>query len=344
MKRVNFRSDNEAPAAPAVLAALERANAGSAYAYGDDSWSARLDAAFGDLFETAVRVYPVATGTAANALAVAQLCPPYGAVYCHEHAHLNTDECGAPEFYSAGAKLVTVPGDAARMDPVVLEEILTHAGTLGVHECRPSALSLTQATEHGTVYSLDEIARITGLARAKGLRVHMDGARFANALVHLGCSPADVTWRAGVDMLSFGATKNGAVMAEALLVFDASLVDGLERRRKRAAHLLSKQRYVAAQLLACLEDGLWLELAGRANAAAARIASGIAGAEGIDLVYPVQANEVFVRLTEQADERLRSAGFEYHPWPGTTDVYRLVMPWCVDEGDVERFVAVAGGR
>ncbi len=343
LKRVNFRSDNEAPAAPTVLAALADANAGSAYAYGDDAWSGRLDEAFGKLFDTSLRVYPVATGTAANALAVAQLCPPYGAVYCHGNAHLNTDECGAPEFFSAGAKLVTVPGAAAKIDPAALSEILSHAGTLGVHECRPSALSLTQATEHGTVYSVEEVASLVSLAKARGLRVHMDGARFANALAHLGCAPADVTWRAGVDMLSFGATKNGAVMAEALVVFDDSLVDGLERRRKRAAHLLSKQRYVAAQLLACVEGGLWLELAGRANAAAARIASGIQGADDIELVYPVQANEVFVRLATQANERLQAAGFEYHPWPGLQDVYRLVMPWCVDDEDVTRFIAVAAG-
>ncbi|MEM9058758.1 MAG: beta-eliminating lyase-related protein, partial [Pseudomonadota bacterium] len=246
----NFRSDNESPAAPAVLEALLEANAGSAHSYGDDPYTARLQATFAELFETDVQVWPLATGTAANALAIAQLCPPYGATFCHEHAHLHTDECGAPEFFAGGAKLLPLPGAHAKIDADELARVLASAGMLGDHESMPAALSLSQATEFGAVYSLDELKALTGLAREHGLRIHMDGARFANAVASLDSSPAEVTWRAGVDMLSFGATKNGAVMAEALLVFNRDLADQLGRRRKRAGHLLSKMRFVSAQLCA----------------------------------------------------------------------------------------------
>ncbi len=337
----NFRSDNESPAAPAILNALVEANAGSVHSYGDDPYTARLGDAMAALFETDVQVWPLATGTAANSLAVAQLCPPYGAVYCHEHAHLHTDECGAPEFFAGGAKLLTLPGEDAKIDPAALERVLASAGVLGDHESMPAALSLSQATEFGAVYAISEVEQLSGIAKDRGLRVHMDGARFANAVAHLGCSPADVTWRAGVDMLSFGATKNGCVMAEALLVFNRDLAVELGRRRKRAGHLLSKMRFVSAQLCAYLENDLWLQLASGANAAASRLAEGLQSVAGAKVLHPVQANEVFVALPNTLAKDLHGQGFTFHDWPGRPGVYRLVAPWNVEAADVDAFVAAA---
>jgi threonine aldolase len=311
MERGNFNSDNEAGVAPEIVAAIARANAGMAHSYGEDALTARVRERLRTLFEAPrMEVFPVVTGTAANALAIAQVTPPYGAVYCHEEAHVNTDECGAPELYSGGAKLIGLPGARAKIDPEVLARTLAYTGELGDHECLPCALSLSQATEHGAVYAREEVAELAGIAKRHGLRVHMDGARFANALVHAGCTPAELTWRAGVDLLSFGATKNGALMAEALLVFDPALATGLGRRRKRAGHLVSKMRFVSAQLDAYLEDDLWLRLARHANAAARSLAAGLAAIPGVEVLYPVEANEVFVRLSPVLARGLHEAGFE----------------------------------
>lgn len=337
----DFRSDNEAPAAPEIMAALAAANDGPAHAYGDDPWTGRLAGRFGAVFETELAVWPVATGTAANALAIAELAPPWGAVYCHPDAHANTDECGAPEFFSGGAKLVGVAGAHGKIDADRLARTLAATGAHGEHEALPSALSLTQATEAGAVYTPDEVAALAGAARRHGLGVHMDGARLGNALAHLGCAPADVTWRAGVDILSFGATKNGALAAEAVIDFRPGAAATLARRRKRGGHLWSKMRYLSAQLEACLEDGLWLRLAGRANAGAARLAAGLEALPGFSLLHPVEANEAFVRAPSEAVAALRAAGFEFHSWPGADDAFRLVVPWCVEDAEIERFLACA---
>lgn len=337
----DFRSDNEAPAAPEIMAALAAANTGSAHAYGDDPWTGRLAERFGAAFETELAVWPVATGTAANALALAELAPPWGAVYCHPNAHANADECGAPEFYSGGAKLVGVAGAHGKIDADRLARTLAATGAHGEHEALPSALSLTQATEAGTVYTPDEVAALAAAARHHGLGVHMDGARLGNALARLGCAPADATWRAGVDILSFGATKNGALAAEAVVDFRPGADSTLARRRKRGGHLWSKMRYLSAQLEACLEDGLWLRLAQRANAGAARLAAGLEALPGVALLHPVEANEVFVRAPPDVFAALRAAGFEFHPWPGADDAFRLVVPWCVEDAEIERFLACA---
>lgn len=337
----DFRSDNEAPAAPEIMAALAAANTGSAHAYGDDPWTGRLAERFGAAFETELAVWPVATGTAANALALAELAPPWGAVYCHPDAHANIDECGAPEFYSGGAKLVGVAGAHGKIDADRLARTLAATGAHGEHEALPSALSLTQATEAGTVYTPDEVAALAAAARRHGLGVHMDGARLGNALARLGCAPADATWRAGVDILSFGATKNGALAAEAVVDFRPGADSTLARRRKRGGHLWSKMRYLSAQLEACLEDGLWLRLAQRANAGAARLAAGLEALPGVALLHPVEANEVFVRAPPDVFAALRAAGFEFHPWPGADDAFRLVVPWCVEDAGIERFLACA---
>ena len=338
---VNFRSDNETPAAPEIIAALAAANSGTAHSYGEDQITADLTERFSDIFETKVQVWPLATGTAANSLALAQLCPPYGSVYCHSHSHLNTDECGAPEFFTAGAKLMVLDGEAGKLDSEGLRQALQATGHLGDHENLPAALSLSQASEFGTVYRPDEISALSDVAREYGLKVHMDGARFANAVSSLDVSPANLTWRAGVDMLSFGATKNGTMMAEALLVFDKDLATELGRRRKRAGHLVSKMRFVSAQLAAYLEDGRWLSWAANANRQASRLAEGLESVRGAGLLYPVEANELFVRLEDELAQHLYDNGFQFHLWPGTVDVYRLVCAWCTSDDQVDRFLKCA---
>jgi len=343
---VNFRSDNESPAAPEIMEALARANRDSAHSYGADRYTAELQARFGELFETDLTVYPVATGTAANALSLGELAPPYGAVYCYADAHINVDECGAPEFYSGGAKLVGLAGEHGRIAPQTVTETLAATGYHGEHESAPAVLSLTNATEAGTIYGPAAVAALADIAIDAGMAVHMDGARFANALATLGCSPADLSWRAGVDMLSFGATKNGAMMAEAVVDFRPPSRrpphESLRRRRMRGGHLLSKMRFLSAQLLAYVEDGLWLRLAGHANAGAARLGADLAALSGVRLAHPVEANEVFVYLPEPLADALAAAGIEFHRWPGEDGlVARLVVPHSVDMANIEHLLAIA---
>ena len=326
-----FLSDNTASVSPEILAALTAANTGPAKAYGEDAWTSRLNAVLGAFFEHEVAAFPVATGTAANALSLATLVPPYGSIYAHEEAHILRDECGAPEFYTGGARIVAVAGPDGKLIPEALEAALDR-WTTSLHNYQPSAIALTQASELGTVYRPAEIAALSALAHARKLHVQMDGARFANALVSLDCAPAEITWRAGVDVLSFGATKNGAMAAEAVVFFDPQLARDFELRRKRGGHLLSKSRYVSAQLLAYVETGLWQRNARHANRCAARL--GAAGATY--LMHPVQANEVFLRLGDARKQDLRAAGFHFYDWGAErSGEARLVTSWNQDERDVE---------
>lgn len=320
---MRFFSDNTATACPEILAAIHEANQGLARAYGDDAWTQRLDAQLSAHFGTPVRAFAVTTGTAANSLALATLSPPYGAIFAHHEAHIAVDECGAPGFFSGGAQLALLPGEHGRLDPDTVGAALA-AHPRHLHTVQPAALSLTQATELGTVYRPAELTRLCELAHAQGLKVHMDGARFANAVAFLGCHPADVTWRAGVDVLSFGATKNGALTAEAVVFFDLALVRDFELRRKRAGHLLSKSRYVAAQLLAYVESGIWQRNAERTN----RLAQRIGAAAGTALLHPVEANEVFVKLGAVRRQALRAAGFEFYDWGAEAEGdARFVVSW-----------------
>jgi len=326
-----FKSDNTAAAAPEILQAIAEANLGYARGYGDDEWSARLTARFNELFEREVRVFPVATGTAANALALATLVPPYGAVITHEEAHIVRDECGAPEFMTGGARLLLTRGPGAKLDPATLRGALDGLPT-SVHTVQPRAISITQATELGTVYTPNEVRALSAIAKAEGLAVHMDGARFANAIAALDCRPAEITWRAGVDVLSFGATKNGALTAEAVVFFDPGRIADFEWRRKRAGHLLSKMRFVSAQWLAYLADDLWLKLARRANT----LAKDIGAAAGSSLLHPVEANEIFVKLGAERIASLRSRGFEFYDWGAThSGEARFVVSWSQSDDDVE---------
>jgi len=327
---VRFFSDNTSSACPEVMAALNAANQGLTAAYGEDGWTQRLDEVMSGFFGTAVRAFAVSTGTAANALALATVCPPYGGIYAHEEAHIAVDECGAPGFFSGGAQLQLLPGEHGEISPATLRAAL-HAHRIDVHTIQPAALSLTQASELGTVYRPAELAALAALAHQHGLKVHMDGARFANAVCFLDCHPGDLTWRAGVDVLSFGATKNGALAAEAVVFFDAALVRDFELRRKRAGHLLSKSRYVAAQLLAYVESGAWHRNATRTN----RLAQRIAGAAGASLLHPVEANEVFLALGVERRQGLRDAGFEFYDWGDErAGQLRLVVSWDQPEADV----------
>jgi threonine aldolase len=324
---MRFFSDNAAPACPEALAALADANVQDS-AYDADQWSAALDARFSELFETKVSVLWVPTGTAANCLALATLCPPDGGIICHREAHIQMDEGGAPEFFTHGAKLMLADGAGAKLTPDAIAAV-ADAAKPGVHWVQPRAISITNATEYGLAYRPDEVAAIGALAKERELGLHMDGARFANALAHLDCTPAALTWRAGVDALSFGFIKNGGLGAEALIFFRPALAEVAKRRRKRAGHLQSKGRYLAAQLLAMLADDVWLRNARAANAGAALLAQ----AAGERLMYPVEANELFLRMTADDAASLREQGFDFYDWGA--DQVRLVVSWDQDAAAVQ---------
>jgi threonine aldolase len=316
---MRFFSDNAAPAHPKVLEAIAAANRLDT-AYDGDALSQRLDGAFSELFGTEVRAFWVTTGTAANCLALAALCPPYRAILCHRDAHIEVDEAGAPGFFTGGAKLVLLDGEGAKVTPATIAQACDGIRN-DVHQVQPAAISITNATEYGLVYRAAEAAAIGDVAKQRGLALHMDGARLANALVSSGDSLADLTWRAGVDALSFGFVKNGGLNAEALILFRTELADEIAVRRKRAGHLLSKGRYLAAQLLAMLDGDLWLDNARAANAAAQSLAK----AAPHRLIYPVEANEIFLKVTADEAESLRAQGFDFYDWgPGEI---RLVTSW-----------------
>ncbi|WP_294392101.1 beta-eliminating lyase-related protein [uncultured Sphingomonas sp.] len=321
---MRFFSDNAAPVHPAVLKAMAAADAVDT-AYDGDALSRGLAARFSALFGQEVAALWVPTGTAANALALAALCPPYGGTICHRDAHVQNDECGAPEFFTHGAKLLLADGEGAKLTP---DSVAAVADAIAddVHRVQPHALSITNATEYGCVYTPDEVAALAALAKARGWGLHMDGARFANAVVHLGCTAAELT--RGVDVLSFGFVKNGGMSAEALVFFDPKLADATRRRRKRAGHLLSKGRYLAAQIHAMLDDDVWLDTARAANAAA----QALAGAAGARLIHPVQANELFLRMTPEEAATLRADGFDFYDW--AAGEVRLVTHWASPADEV----------
>lgn len=329
---MNFCSDNATGVSPEIMTAIAAANCGAAMSYGDDEYTQRLQVKFSDLFETSVTVFPVATGSAANALGLAVVTPPYGAVYCHAESHINLDECGAPEFFTGGAKLVTLTGDRAKIEAETLGQKLDRAGVGVVHHVQPAAVSITQATEAGTVYNPAEISHISEVVRSHNLYLHMDGARFANAVASLGCSPADITWRAGVDILSFGATKNGAMAAEAVVFFNQELAKTFPFYRKRSGHLFSKMRFLSAQLEAYITDDLWMKNAVHANKMATQLAAGLAGVEGVKLCHPVEANEIFMQLPESVISAVLAEGFLFYRWDKCT--VRLVTAFNTLEADV----------
>jgi threonine aldolase len=345
-----FASDNTAGIAPPILEAIARANAGYALGYGDDDWTKRVEQRFAGIFEHEVAVFLVPTGTVANALALAHLTPPWGAVLCHEGSHIATDECGAPEFFGGGTKLVGLNGEASKISPATLRAALGGGAWGGPHHVKPAVLSLSQATECGTIYRVAEIKELAEIARKHGVMVHMDGARLGNALARMNVSLAEVTWKAGVDALSFGATKGGAMGAEAVIFFDPKHGANMPGRRKRGGATASKHRFIAAQIEAYLDGDLWLTLARHANAMADALSAGLTGA-GCAPVWPVEANEVFAPIPVAADKRLKAAGAMYYPWPSDgialkADhmLVRLVTSFQTAQDDVDKFLAIVRAK
>jgi threonine aldolase len=342
-----FASDNTSGVPAEIFAALTRANEGYARGYGADEIMVRVRDRLRAVFEAPeAAVYLVATGTAANALALATLTPPWGAVFCHRHAHIAEDECGAPEFYSNGAKLALIDGAHGKMTPDALTEALATTGASGVHGVQRGALSLTNVTEAGTVYTPAEIAALTAVAKTHGLPCHLDGARFANALVATGATPAEMTWKAGIDAVSFGGTKNGLLGVEAVVFFDPAKAWEFELRRKRGGHLFSKHRYLSAQMEAYLQDDLWLRLAAHANAMGARLAQGLMTIPGVALTHPSQANMIFANWSQGGHARLQAAGAMYYdlrPLPDGRETARLVASWSATAEDVDSFLSALRG-
>jgi threonine aldolase len=336
----SFRSDNDAGASPQILQALANCNAGPSYPYGADPWTKDVEEQLCRVFEREVRVLLVSTGTAANALALSAMTSPWGSVFCHRMAHIYNDECGAPEFFGAGLKLIPSGGSGSLIDPAILRSELT-IGLGDVHSVQPSAVSITQATEEGQVYSPEQVAAIGAVCRDLKVPLHMDGARFSNALVALGCTPARLTWQSGVDVLSFGATKNGALNAEALVVFNDRLWDTLPFRRKRAGHLISKMRFTAAQVQAYLKGDLWLANARHANAMARRLSDGLAGVAGVELVVPTVTNILFVKFPQAMIDGIKARGFDFYDGRWAPGVARLVTSFQTTPEMVDSFVAAA---
>lgn len=346
-----FTSDNSVGAAPEILAAIAQANDGALPSYGADAAMKRVEARIAEIFETECRVFLVSTGTAANALALASLCPPWGAVFCHRDAHIEVDECGAPEFFGGGLKLALLDGPDAKIQPDVLAFALEATGAGGVHQVQPAALSLTNVTEAGALYSATEVAELAGLAKAKGCAVHLDGTRFANAIAATNASPADMSWRAGVDVLCLGATKNGALAAEAVIFFDperqADRIAQFEYRRKRGGHLISKGRLLSSQMEAYLAGDLWLSLARHANKAAATLADGLRQIAGVRIENRVDANLLFVHLPRHVDAALKAAGADYYLEPPHQDItgetvrVRFVTSFSTQDSAIEAFLKIA---
>ncbi len=343
---MNFASDNTSGAAPEIIEAIVRANEGQAPSYGADDLTAAVETKFKDIFETDLSAYLVATGTAGNSLSLACAVPPFGAVIAHEASHIAYDECNAPEFYMNGAKVTGLSGAHGKLSPEDVDRTLTKYGAGIVHRAQPAALSVAQATEAGTIYSRDEVAALSEICRKHNIVFHMDGARIANAIAQFGRAPAELTWRAGVDVLVFGATKNGALGVEAVIFFNMDLAKEFEFRRKRGGHLFSKGRFLAAQMLSYLEDGLWLRLAHQANEAAQRLARGLSAINGVEICHPVDANLVFAIFPEHINKALRKAGAQYYPWvvPGDQadgKMVRLITNFSTKMKDVDEFLSVA---
>lgn len=340
---MTFASDNWAGAAPEILDAIARANQGPAPGYGGDDLTRQVEGRFADIFERDCRVFFVATGGAANGLALSVMTPPYGMIFAHEESHVQMDECAGPEFFTGGAKVLPVAGFGGKLTPDAVSIALAGFPERPPHGPPPSCLSLTQATECGTVYSVDELKSLCATAHEAGLPVHMDGARFANAAAALGATPADISWRAGVDALCFGGTKNGCIAAEAVVFFDPEKAADFEFRRKRAGHLWSKMRFIAAQFDAYLKDDLWLRLATHANNAATKLSQGLAAIDGVEISYPTDVNEVFAVFPDGVADALRMQGYFFYPWitpgdPAGGAMQRLICSFRTSEEEIASFL------
>ena len=331
-----FTSDNVTGACPEVMDALIKANSGFAPSYGNDKWSLNLKNKFSEIFETNVTIFPATSGTASNSLALSALSPVFGKIYCHELSHINTDECGAPEFFTGGAKLIPIRGENGKITKKEFSESIR--GTGNVHLPQPAVVSMTQSCETGTVYQLDEISAISEIAHSHGLKVHMDGARFSNAVASLNVSPAEMTWKSGIDVLSFGGTKNGCLAAEAVVFFKPELVGNFPFLHKRSGQLLSKMRFISIQLEAYLSDDIWLRNARHANAMATLLSEGLAAFPDIELAYPTQSNEVFVRLPSSVIKYLTGEGYDVNEDELDGKAVRFVTAWNTESTDIHQLL------
>lgn len=352
---INLASDNVVGASRPVLETLLKANDGAAMPYGTDSWTAEATAMLAKVFEHEIQNFMVATGTGANALALAALTPPWGAVFCHAESHVMDDECGAPEMFTDGAKIVGVPGVNGKMTPAALEAQLDRFGKGVVKSVQPAALSISQVTEAGTVYSLDEIRALVAVAKKHGLKTHLDGARFTNAMLSLGCTAAEMTWKIGIDVVTFGASKNGCLACEAIIFFDAALAENFQYRRKRGGHTLSKGRLLGAQMVGYLADDHWIANAKHANAMAQTLAKGLKSVPGARLPWPVDANEVFVVVPQAAKKALDEAHIRAAPWSsncvpdgftiGADEAFlRFVTSFATKPEEIDAVLATLSGR
>jgi threonine aldolase len=342
-KTINFASDNTAGVASEILSSLSVAATLSTMPYGDDVYTKKLQSLANEIFEREVKIYPVTTGSAANALALATVSPPYGIIFCHKQAHIEEDECAAPEFYIGGGKLSLLEGDNAKFTAAGLQEKLTLDSPVpAVHRAQPAAVSITQATELGTIYTVEEISAISEVCKSNNIPLHMDGARIANAIVSLGVAPADATWRAGVDVLSLGATKNGVFAAEAVVFFDTSKAADFEFRRKRGGHLLSKLRFLSAQLVPYLNSNYWLKLAGNSNCRAKELAKGLEKLPSISLLFEVQTNMVFIKMPSRLVDVLKNENCIFYSWGEDEGMIfaRLVTSFNTTKEEVDSFLAV----
>ena len=337
-ERVKFASDNVAGACPEVLDAIIKANDGDSTPYGNDQISTQLQDKFSEIFEMDVIIFPTASGTAANALALSTMTPSFGNIYCHKLSHINTDECGAPEFYTGGGKLVPLQGVKGKITADELDQVIGGKGI--VHHTQPSSVSITQVCESGEVYQLDEIKNISEITHKHNLNIHMDGARFANALVSLDATPAEMTWKSGIDVLSFGATKNGCLAAEAIIFFNKDLVGNIAFLMKRAGHLLSKMRFVSAQLDAYISDDVWLRNARHANKMGKKLSDGLNRYSDIKLAYPTEANEVFAKFPRNMIEHLNSEGYKMNEDELDGKATRLVTAWNTQDSDVNQLLQI----
>jgi threonine aldolase len=332
-----FASDNYAGICPEAFAAMTEANQGHEVSYGDDTWTEKASNLIRDLFEAKCEVFFVFNGTSANSLSLAALCQPYHSILCHEFAHIETAECGAPEFFGNGTKVLLLPGANGRMDPAEVERAVKRRSD--IHYPKPRVLSVTQASEVGTIYSVDELKALTTMARRCGLRVHMDGARFANAVAALNVAPAELTWKAGVDVLCFGGSKNGIALGEAVVFFDRELALEFDYRCKQGGQLASKMRFLSAPWVGMLHNGAWLKHARHSNAMARRLEAGLSGLSGVQIAFPVESNAVFARIPPAAEKKMHERGWRFYTGVVTPDESRLMCSWDTTAEDVDEFVA-----
>ena len=331
-----FASDNVTPACPEVMEAINQANIGNIESYGHDKWSKVLDNKFSELFEKDVKVFTAVTGTAANSLALSSITPSYGNIYCHKISHINVDECGAPEFFTGGAKLITIDGDDGKFNSDELKKNIRGSGV--VHNTQPASVSITQSCETGVIYKLDEILKINQVAKENGMKIHMDGARFSNAIASLNKSPAEATWKLGIDVLTFGGTKNGCMDAEAIIFFNPSDVNNFQYLQKRSGQLLSKARFLSSQLDAYITDGLWLRNAIHANDMARKLSEKLSKINSFELTYPTESNEIFIKMPKNIQDHLNNEGYSAIPDDMFDGSVRFVTAWNTSLNDIENLI------